>query len=724
MKIDRLGILILILMMLMCGSLGMESFASEKTVILKDVRAEISRKFSKAEGLPDEDCLAIALDEKGQVVVETKGGFAAFQDGHWKKLDEAPPVFTQKGHLKKRVAGALKVDEKNIRDIAQGPGEQIAVALERGMMIKSQGSDWERAHPRAGHHSWSPVDVRAVGYSADGTLWFACLQGVGYQKNGEWTLHPVCEGLPYNDFTSLAAGPDGEVYFGTTEGAIRFDGTTWEYREGPRWLPDNDIRGVVVDKDGTSWFATAKGVGCIEQPLMKLSEKARKLEEDIDKHHRRTLYGYVIGAHLKNPGDRSEWSNEDNDNDGLWTGMYGAGECFAYGATNDPYHKERAKKAFEALRFLSQVTQGGEHPAPRGFPARSIRPASGPDPNVSEYTAEKDKEHRENRDPLWKIIHPRWPKSADGQWFWKCDTSSDELDGHYFLYATYYDLVADTDEEKQRVRDVVTAITDHLIDHGYQLVDWDGQPTRWARFGPDLMNHDPDWADERGLNSLSMLSYLKTAWHMTQDGKYQKAYEDLINNHSYLMNMLVPKVHAGPGTGNQSDDEMAFMSFYNLIKYEENPKLRASYAGAMYRYFLIERPEKNPLFNYIYAAVCEGEKYPGPWGGADLSASREVLEEAADTLVRIPLDRIMWPHKNSHRLDIVPMAPHTQFDTHPNRGHLRNGYVIPVDERTFEFWNHDPWNLDYRNDGRVLADGEAFLLPYYMGLYHKFLAEE
>ncbi|MCJ7638688.1 MAG: hypothetical protein MUO70_02185, partial [Euryarchaeota archaeon] len=37
-----------------------------------------------------------------------------------------------------------------------------------------------------------------------------------------------------------------------------------------------------------------------------------------------------------------EWTNGDSDNDGLWTSMYGAGECFAYAATKDPKAKERA----------------------------------------------------------------------------------------------------------------------------------------------------------------------------------------------------------------------------------------------------------------------------------------------------------------------------------------------------------------------------------------------
>jgi hypothetical protein len=42
-------------------------------------------------------------------------------------------------------------------------------------------------------------------------------------------------------------------------------------------------------------------------------------------------------------------------------------------------------------------------------------------------------------------------------------------------------------------------------------------------------------------------------------------------------------------------------------------------------------------------------------------------------------------------------------------------------ERFVEYWNHDPWQLNTGGDGRRLADGAAYLLPYYMGLYHGFI---
>jgi hypothetical protein len=143
-----------------------------------------------------------------------------------------------------------------------------------------------------------------------------------------------------------------------------------------------------------------------------------------------------------------------------------------------------------------------------------------PDPNVGRI--ERDREEQKG-DRLWKVYEPRWPKSADGQWFWKSDTSSDELDGHYFFYPLYYDFCATSDAEKKAVQSVVRKLTDHLLEHDYVLIDHDGKPTRWAIFGPQYFNRDPDWWAERGLNSLSMLSYLAVAAHVTGDPKYAAA---------------------------------------------------------------------------------------------------------------------------------------------------------------------------------------------------------
>jgi hypothetical protein len=754
-----------------------------KGVHLSNVKAEISRKFGENQGLPSSRVLSVACSENGEIYAGTAKGLAQLSGSEWTNVEGLPEsrvrLLATTGEDLLALAGnaifklaeegvshladlpneatmatslasgdqvwlgtdqglyALNdrqfspVEELNdqlgeqreIRQVAVGRDGAVAVAAEAGLYLRNASGEWRALYPHEGQRSWAPRDVRGVAFDGEGRLWFASPQGVG-RLDGSWQLFTGEEGLPFNDFTSVAAAKEGVVWFGTSLGAIRFDGSHWEYREGLRWLPHDEVSAIAVTPSGDGVFATPQGVGLIEKRPMSLAEKARFFENEIDKRHRRTPYGYVLTVRLRRPGDPGEWKQLDTDNDGLWTSMYGAGECFAYAATGDPFFKIRAKAAFEALRFLSQVTQGGEHPAPPGFPARAIVPTSGPDPNEDLYTVERDEWHRSLRDPFWKVIHPRWPKSADGQWYWKCDTSSDELDGHFFFYAAYYDLVAATEEEKQRVRDVVQAIADHLIEHNYQLIDWDGKPTRWGSYSPNLLNQDPVWWGERGLNSLSILSYLKVAEHVTGDEKYQKAYEELIREHGYAANVLVPKISVAPGSGNQSDDEMAFMSYYNLLKYEDDDDWSILFAQSLRRYWLMERPELNPFFDYVAAASLAGRSAPGRFGPMDLGPGHDVLEESADTLVRFTLDRIDWGSRNSHRLDVVPLRGLAGLGREEDRGCRRNGYVIPIDERFVDKWNHDPWRLDFEGVGRRLSDGASFLLPYYMGLYHGFIAED
>jgi hypothetical protein len=169
---------------------------------------------------------------------------------------------------------------------------------------------------------------------------------------------------------------------------------------------------------------------------------------------------------------------------------------------------------------------------------------------------------------------------------------------------------------------------------------------------------------------------------------------------------------------------MAFMCFYNLLQYEQDARLRALYEIALLRYWSLEQPEKCPLFNYLFAATY-GRAAGGlvPDFGIRLPRiPQSCVEDAADTLIRFPLDRFNWGYRNSHRLDITPLPSHL-IDSRRHRASLRDGTCLPVDERFFEFWNHDPWSVDSDGDGRTLADGAAFLLPYYLGLFHGFIQE-
>jgi hypothetical protein len=99
-----------------------------------------------------------------------------------------------------------------------------------------------------------------------------------------------------------------------------------------------------------------------------------------------------------------------------------------------------------------------------------------------------------------------------------------------FAYPLFYDLVA-KGEMKDRARSLVDRIMTHIVDHNFELVDLDGLATRWGVWNPDSLNHSVRWMYERGINSLQILAFLKSASHVTQNPKYEKAYNQLVKGH-------------------------------------------------------------------------------------------------------------------------------------------------------------------------------------------------
>jgi hypothetical protein len=156
-----------------------------------------------------------------------------------------------------------------------------------------------------------------------------------------------------------------------------------------------------------------------------------------------------------------------------------------------------------------------------------------------------------------------------------------------------------------------------------------------------------------------------------------------------------------PGHINHSDDELAFLSYYPLLRYEDDPALLEVYRQSLERSWQIERPERNPLWNFIYAAGTGVAEF-------DREASLRTLRE-------IPMDLVQWDVRNSHRLD-VPIDPLS--DRFKRRQAL---VVLPYDELPMSKWNGNPYSLDGGNGGRSEDDGAYFLLPYWMGRYHKLI---
>jgi hypothetical protein len=386
-----------------------------------------------------------------------------------------------------------------------------------------------------------------------------------------------------------------------------------------------------------------------------------------------------------------------SDNDGLWTSLYVAAMALRFASTKDPAAEEQARRSMNSLLDLERLS------GIPGFPARAM------------VTERELKAGVHGFNPDARVHAPgetakAWYRSPTVAGLWcKGDTSSDELDGHYFAWYLYHDLVADSAEKKE-IAAVVRRVTDGIIRNHYTLVDHTGRKTRWGIWAPELINGDPFYDGLRALNSLEILSYLKVAEHITGDRNYSRAAQTLIQEHHYLLNGLL--MRRGKGAHwpdiNHSDDELLYLVYYPLMTLEKDPDRRRllvqSIAGTWEETEGEQsiRPEHNPFYNFIYGAT---------------TGRRCDVEEARATLHEWPWDVISWSTKNSHRHDVS-----IRTATGRHRHNTQLDRVLSPAERTQARWNANPWNPDWGHDGRREDDGVAWLVAYWLGVYHGYLA--
>jgi hypothetical protein len=404
--------------------------------------------------------------------------------------------------------------------------------------------------------------------------------------------------------------------------------------------------------------------------------------------------GLVERCILKQPGDLSSYAPTDTDNDGLFTGLYVGAESFRFAATGDPQAAKNARESYRAMEFLQTVT---ETP---GFVARTVIPSDWgqmADRNRT-FTPQQVAAERV-ADPRFKRVENRWRKSRDGKWLWKGDTSSDEISGHYFAYALYFDLVADA-AERRRVAQLVQRITDHLIAGGYTLRDIDGRPTLWGVWAPERLRDDPDWQPEQGSNSVEMLSFLAVAHHVTGDEKYLREIARLFDDEGYGKLILEPKLSAPPEY-TYIDDQLLALSYRGLLAYDREPKRRAAYLKSLRRWFEVVRRDHSPLYGFVAGSVMGGD-----FGAAG----------CVDFLRDSPLDMVDWTVDNGWREDLrltrLPVIEDWQTDR-----------LLPPSERGLNKWDGNPRRAQHGSGGVDESSSVHWLLPYWMGRHYRIIVE-
>lgn len=313
------------------------------------------------------------------------------------------------------------------------------------------------------------------------------------------------------------------------------------------------------------------------------------------------------------------------------------------------------------------------------------------------YRAENNRTDKIVREPRERKVEDHWLLSKDGKWLWKRGTSSDEITGHMYGYLFYYDLVA-KEEERKHVKEHILCIVNYIIDNGYVLIDIDGMHTEWGVWAPEYLNNDPDWASEKGVNSVEILSYLKLAYHVSGNEHYQNEYYKLLNKHHYKSNIVHAKTTL-PSWRTYIDDELLALAYPALLLYEDDPELQDLYRTSLDNWYDALKNDDNPYFYFIYNA---------------LAANKLNFEKSIQLLQDNPLDLIRWRIDNSKREDL-------SLTRYPILEDIQTSRLVPPSERGIMRWDKNPWKAIQGDGGYTESDGVYWLLAYWMGRYHGFI---
>jgi len=605
----------------------------------------------------------------GQVHGATREDLYRFENGGFVNIKPAG------GYLSSDSTVVMEDFSQVLADPVQiGPVERIASYSGTLYLLRSDGLaliDGKTFVPDPIDWGALPSPVTRDMLAQGSRLYVATDRGLGVLRGMAMTTLRGADGLPYEDTTCLAAGFDGDLWIGTARGAIRKVGDKFHYFGVHHWLPGDNVQDIAVG-ERMVYIATDAGLGIIRYEPYTLLKKAAYFERELDEWGFKRL-GFVHKLYWA--GDSEGWQREISDNDGGHTAHYLAATTFEYAATGDEKARQEAVEAFKAMVWLDDIT-----PKP-GFIARSI------------WSVKGDKGERATRGSGG--LPAKWYPTDDGLWFWKGDTSSDEVNGHMYAVTLFHDLAA-KGPEKERAAKHIANIASHIIDNGWVLRDMDNKPTRWGRWDPAYLLR-PYGFESRGLNGMEAQTYMLAAYALTGDAKFQQGLGQLMKwrYHTFTVRQ---KLTFPPDQVVPWDDELAFRSYHPLLRYTKDPELRSIYLRSLERSWEVQRMQQVPFFNFIYGALT----------GNDCE-----IPQAAQHLREWPLDLVNHSYQNSHRTDLSP-----QRDYVPYGGGTR---AISPRELGAMWGSRSSLRLDGGGGGRSVTPPIGWLEDYWMGRYYGFI---
>jgi hypothetical protein len=530
------------------------------------------------------------------------------------------------------------------------PGKLI---LFDGLMVNRDFVDWGSLPSR------NTMDMMSSG----SRLFIATEKGLAVLRGAALSVIRGTDGLPVENTTCLVRGFENDIWIGTTNGAVRMLKNSWQYFGAQLWIPDGHVNDIATG-DRIVYIATDKGIGILRYEPYTLLKKAAFYERHLDEWgHKRMGFVHL----LSRKGD--QWIRKITDNDGGNTATYLAAMCYKYAVTKDETARHEAVESFNAMIWLERITPVD------GFFARAIWSATG----------DEDEMEKQGSGGL----PAKWYPTKDGKWFWKGDTSSDEVTSHFFAVSLFYDLAAEG-MEKEMARQHLERIASYILDNGWVLKDMDGLPTRWGHWNPEYLLRPYGFTD-RGLNGLEALNFMETAYHVTGDAKFRDGLKQLIS-WGYDQNTIRQKNVFPPEAIAPWDDDLAFESYNTILRYTSDPGLQSILLRSLDRTWEVKRMTHFPWYNFSYGAFT----------GNDCE-----LEQSMRYMRDYRLDCIEYDYENSNRDDLYPEPGYASYE----------GFARSFSPRE----SLSPTQIDGGHHGMIVREPTEFLRDYWMARYYGFL---
>ncbi|MCR5040600.1 MAG: hypothetical protein K6C36_00720 [Clostridia bacterium] len=507
-----------------------------------------------------------------------------------------------------------------------------------------------------------------------------------------------------------------------------FESDIIQYFSATRDLADNEVLALCPDGADGVWVRTKTAVTHIEMIKTGAREKAELLREESLRYVDRR--GMLSERYLSVPRVLdSRVPYHHSDNDGGFTAAFALGEMFRYAVlrrekgVDAPETKQALAETlrhFDACMLLCYICGRGD-----GFVARTCQTRDEPIPDAGIFfrrqangkakclvTTQSVEEGMAGVEV--DCSHPiperfRKPYTDlgydDDDMIFKTDTSSDEITLHLVhLYFANEILVPDCPEIAPYIKETVSAIVGHIVDHGFRLCNCLGRSTTWAKWNEEYFNTPLGWPDGP-LNCAEMLSYLLIASAVTGEVRWEKVYKELLER-GYADTMLE---HGSRYTVNAKienvtvweyimygDHMLATCAHWMLCLLEKDADLRALYEESYRQWRTSMAREHNACYDLTYLLSVPG-------------AENEVDAEAlAVWFRRTNLSNLTCSVRFEERHDVAV--------TTGKLGDKAITTLLPPDERSITKYDRNPFCDDPGSPHR-LESCYTYTFAYWLGKY-------